>query len=246
MFELEENKDMKTYDKAGTCIKCGYGGIEDVHCDEVVHDLKLPYAKLYRSFNQGKDLEDIPEHIARTCKNCGYSWNEKPLDEEGNHIHNDDFEIGDHTGWVAPAFEVGDILTVGDGDECEHELLARLTEDWWCVSGYDKLFNKADLHDHFSLLRKGPKVDGWTWLSFEPDGSPEDVLKRLQKQYPREDDQPDTPEPDDIDLFYSPSGKILLCVNNDKDRIHMYTLSEPKDLFTANFNCTFTKEEDTP
>jgi len=55
-------------------------------------------------------------------------------------------------------FEIGDILTVGDGDECEHKVLAQPTEDWWCVSGYDRLFNKIDLHDHFTLIRKGPKV----------------------------------------------------------------------------------------
>ena len=72
---------MKTYDPKRTCIKCGYGGIADVYWKGIAHDLKLPYAVLYRSLNQGKDLEDKPEHIFRTCKNCGYSWREKPKDD---------------------------------------------------------------------------------------------------------------------------------------------------------------------
>ena len=222
MFELEEDKDMKTYDKAGTCIKCGYGGIADVHQDAESQAFCNAANALARNIgDQPAPREPIPEHIARMCKNCGYSWDEKPLDKEGDHIHNDDFEIGDHTGWVVPIFEVGDILTVGEGDECEHEVLAQPTDDFWCVSGYDKLFNKADLHEHFTLLRKGSEV------------------------ITRKDDQPDTPEPDDIDYFYSPSGKLLLAVNNDKDKVYMYKLTESRKPHTANFECAF-ESTDTP
>ena len=173
MFEITEEEDqMKQYDKGGTCIKCGYSGIEDVHMDEVSQAYADALNRIHRTiFSVGNPNQPCPEHIARTCKNCGYSWREKPLDT------------------VDP--------------------------DWQSVF-------------------------------FHPDGSPEDVLKRIRKECSRKDDQPDTPEPDDIDLFYSPSGKILLCVNNDKDVIHMYTLSEPRVQGTADYNCTFKKEPGTP
>ena len=79
MFEIEEDQ-MKTYDKADTCIKCGYGGIEDVHQDAE----SQASCDIVNNFNKGMGrtitpLEPLPERIARTCKNCGYSWNEKPL-----------------------------------------------------------------------------------------------------------------------------------------------------------------------
>jgi len=69
--------DMKTYDKDGTCIKCGYGGIEDVHWK--ARTIPAKARELDRTL---KNTKDIPEHIVRTCKNCGYSWQEKPLDYE--------------------------------------------------------------------------------------------------------------------------------------------------------------------
>lgn len=63
---------MEKYDGARICEKCGYGGIEDEYreADQV-------------GFYIGTIPEHakIPERIARTCKNCGYSWDEKPLDK---------------------------------------------------------------------------------------------------------------------------------------------------------------------
>ena len=227
MFEIEGDEDMKKYDKNGTCIKCGYGGIADVHKQKW-----FPSKKDQTTVATcGIELKSRPEHISRTCKNCGYSWRERPLDGielpdvrgsfPGDEIEEalagcddpDDDDIKLAPGWDrvaaalgitnkallnffnrnkpndparaivdepgstseaikeamakqvghlekldSPVFEVGDILTVGEGDECEHEVLACPTDHLWCVSGYDHLFNKANLHDHFSLIRKGPKV----------------------------------------------------------------------------------------
>ena len=65
---------MKKYDKAAKCIKCGYGGIEDEYFHETLNGL---YVKPEDAPKSAK----TPEHIARTCKNCGYSWDEKPLDK---------------------------------------------------------------------------------------------------------------------------------------------------------------------
>jgi hypothetical protein len=61
---------MKKYNPDGKCIKCGSGEIEDEY-----------HARLTR----GKWINPppeafIPEHIARTCKHCGYQWKEAPLD----------------------------------------------------------------------------------------------------------------------------------------------------------------------
>ena len=80
MFEIEGDQ-MKKYDKNGTCTKCGYGGIADVHKDAE----SQAYCNMVNNFaKMGSILavprEPIPEHIARTCKNCGYSWREKPMD----------------------------------------------------------------------------------------------------------------------------------------------------------------------
>ncbi len=75
---------MKTYDKDGTCIKCGYGGIEDVHQDAVSEAYAKALTGFDRAFVRGAvtiPRKPIPEHIFRTCKNCGYSWREKPLDD---------------------------------------------------------------------------------------------------------------------------------------------------------------------
>lgn len=217
MFEIEGDEDMKKYDPDATCIKCGYGGIEDEHRNtesQAFCDMANSLARAANCLAVSRD--PIPEHIARTCKNCGYSWREKPLDKplftaEYKRCWSTKEEIQEWVdsmadflapalgipadmlkSWVSddpthaivdepgstseaikeamakqvgrmekldsPVFEVGDILTVGEGDKCEHEVLAHPTEDWWCVSGYDRLFNKSDLHEHFTLIRKGSKV----------------------------------------------------------------------------------------
>lgn len=74
---------MKKYNRTRTCEKCGYGGIEDVHKKRYEADGSMK--KMGEAF--GFDTSPTPEHIARTCKNCGYSWQEKPVaKKEHNHV----------------------------------------------------------------------------------------------------------------------------------------------------------------
>ncbi len=73
-----KNNDMKKYDKDATCRKCGHGGIEDLHEDaESQHNCNL-VNNIGRALGE-TPREPIPERIARTCKNCGYLWDEAPL-----------------------------------------------------------------------------------------------------------------------------------------------------------------------
>lgn len=191
---------------------------------------------------------DDPGGIKATCDGAKPG---KPMTEEEIKVRMDEFsekldtmdipdcihKAGHLDALDEPVFEVGDILTVGEGDECEHEVLAQPTEDWWCVSNYDRLFNTADLHDHFSLLRKGLAADlKWAGVCFNPDGSPEDVLRRLRKEYKLSD----TPEPEDNhDFYYSPDGKLMLAIRTED--VIMYKLSEPRDPATAEYDGVFKK-----
>jgi len=71
---------MKKYDKDATCCKCGSGEIEDTHRKAYKHGDNPLYENLTRSF--GNELpEPHPEHIARTCSNCGFIWDKAPLDK---------------------------------------------------------------------------------------------------------------------------------------------------------------------
>ena len=59
---------MKAYKKGSACVKCEERGASSLFVNDSVIcpiDCKL-YTNLY---------------IRRTCKNCGYTWKEKPLDE---------------------------------------------------------------------------------------------------------------------------------------------------------------------
>ena len=72
---------MKKYDKDATCIKCG-GGIEDKYQIERTQDM-ADFMTAIDGIRGGPLCQPRPEHIQRTCKNCGYSWSEKPLHASG-------------------------------------------------------------------------------------------------------------------------------------------------------------------
>jgi len=63
---------MKQYNPDAKCPKCGNGVTND------------KYREKERCATPD-DITDVTvtlEHIERTCLNCGYSWDELPLDEE--------------------------------------------------------------------------------------------------------------------------------------------------------------------
>ena len=172
MFEIEEDGEIKTYNKSGTCIKCGYGGIEDVHNHET-----------HVGFYAGEvpDHAKRPEHIARTCKNCGYSWQESPLDVEDENcsfnkfvdaiikrasdatgISREDLLKGwdSHTTPDTPVIEFGDVVKRTDihGGCCKAGKVSGINHDEQAVIIYaDNRFGVAPL-SALTLIRKGPKV----------------------------------------------------------------------------------------
>lgn len=68
---------MKKYDNNAKCKKCGHGGIDDEHIR--YSPARLAWAD-YPTKEKVKFTE-IHEHILRTCRNCGYSWRESPVDK---------------------------------------------------------------------------------------------------------------------------------------------------------------------
>lgn len=73
------NKIMKKYNKANKCVKCGCKNIKTEYIDNK-KPIKLndgtivPVPRIF--------YEKIEEYIERTCSNCGYIWNEEPLDKK--------------------------------------------------------------------------------------------------------------------------------------------------------------------
>ena len=68
---------MKKYDSNAECKKCGHGGIDDKHFKEIIRrNCWEPGVSKYEICGSSP-----PEHIARTCRNCGYSWREMPVNE---------------------------------------------------------------------------------------------------------------------------------------------------------------------
>lgn len=79
---------MNRYDRDKSCIKCGHhpafiqhhglvplDGLFMPRCMAVVFPKKVTGAN-------GEEMMWLPEHIHRTCPNCGYEWAEEPLNEE--------------------------------------------------------------------------------------------------------------------------------------------------------------------
>ena len=54
---------MKLYKKETKCIKCGYPCTIDTWEDIILHTMKIHF-----------------DTISRKCANCGFTWQERPLD----------------------------------------------------------------------------------------------------------------------------------------------------------------------
>jgi hypothetical protein len=109
----------------------------------------------------GQKRDEMPSEdlggIKKTCEMAKPDFNEsRPLPPPMPRPIERDGDIDAQTAqWD---MEVNDVLTIGIDDECEHAILARPTIGFWCVSGFSRLFSKAELMSHFTLLRKGPEV----------------------------------------------------------------------------------------
>lgn len=64
---------MKKYNKNNPCQKCGATLIEDVYNNG------LPKEKMIETVGSLPENFTPEETIKRTCLNCGYSWDEEPL-----------------------------------------------------------------------------------------------------------------------------------------------------------------------
>ena len=70
---------MKKYKKDKACKKCGRYGekyIDDEHVER--YEPSSHHKNMAAAF--GHEAVIRPEHIARTCRNCGYSWREIPAE----------------------------------------------------------------------------------------------------------------------------------------------------------------------
>lgn len=97
---------MKKYDKGATCYKCGYGGIEDMHRDkesQAFCNLSNNLARAGGSLANPRDPR--PEHINRICRNCGHSWDERPLDSVDHSVSEAIREAIDRSNPFKPARE---------------------------------------------------------------------------------------------------------------------------------------------
>jgi hypothetical protein len=73
---------MKKYNSGAACIKCGCRvDIKDTyHPEHIITDLEKGLYKVFTG--QALTKEKSPERIKRVCENCGYTWNEAPLNKE--------------------------------------------------------------------------------------------------------------------------------------------------------------------
>ena len=65
---------MKKYNPDAICIKCGCGDIQDEYMEYE------PSRQAMSIASGSRTILATPDHIARTCKNCGYRWDEGPMD----------------------------------------------------------------------------------------------------------------------------------------------------------------------
>jgi hypothetical protein len=84
---------MEPYETAKDCAACGYGGWEkpelvmDVSKDASIREAYVvpPWSKTeYHIAQKTVPLHDaptVPAHLCRTCKRCGYTWDETPLNQ---------------------------------------------------------------------------------------------------------------------------------------------------------------------
>lgn len=183
---------MKKYDKDATCCKCGGGDIEDVHQDELLRKYPIPtYQFIADNYEK---LKSMPEFIQRTCKNCGYEWDEGPMDGLKSDIEKDIKEAlengvgipttikwpdGTKTSGVmkdaadAPVIEVGDVVRFFEGEKChrnECKVIGISTSEGFASlkSTHNKLCACGMIPiSYLSLIRKGPKVHTFEGVRFE-------------------------------------------------------------------------------
>ena len=174
---------MKKYDPEATCVKCGCANVQDVFSDAE----SQASCNMANNFNKmaGRHItprEPRPEHIERTCNNCGYSWDEMPMDKplfdaEYKRCWPNKEEIQKYMDNLAdvaapalgipaemlksrmvddPAIEVRDVVRSKNG--CGYECTAfKVGEKISAHAPTDRCAccNEAD---RFELIRKGPKV----------------------------------------------------------------------------------------
>jgi len=73
---------MNRYNPEAKCPKCGCTGIKNVF---IAKDdwMKLNPAEYYNSGGEViVSVKSLQDHINRECFNCGFLWNELPLDTE--------------------------------------------------------------------------------------------------------------------------------------------------------------------
>jgi predicted nucleic-acid-binding Zn-ribbon protein len=138
---------MKKYDPEGKCIKCGGGEIEDEWQDEIT----VPKIGLFAH------ASPHAERILRTCKNCGYGWQEGPLNEGPIEMFGDVEDMQEKTArlvTMASEIEIGDVVE-WSSDLREYTVLAIHEEDVALEMPRGIFTTKLHL---ITLIRKGPKV----------------------------------------------------------------------------------------
>ena len=172
---------MDRYNPDGKCIKCGSGDIKDEH-KEALMDFALP---MPIKDGEGKYLSkaNCPERIVRTCKGCGFTWDEATLDTldvemTAAELAGSKVKLGFHNHYDPnpTSFKASDIgqLEIGVGDEvhgrCDHTTCKvigidpvdktcalQCTEMPWCVCDSNDANNDTPLHlKDLTLISKGP------------------------------------------------------------------------------------------
>ena len=166
---------MKKYDKDEKCCKCGGGDIEDEHVDEVTQEMANFMTDPAFNFAK-KKFNPHPERISRTCKNCGHSWDTRPLDADEKPTTVNASDAAGRCDMAATNAALDDlvkddVIEVGDTVEFERglqgmvlmdyhgELLIKLNNDWTTCSS-----------DSATLIRKAPKVHVFEEVILQPTG----------------------------------------------------------------------------
>ena len=131
---------MDRYNPDGKCIKCGSGEIYNEHREVFIPSEQVKAIAVFID----RKAENIPERIVRTCKHCGFTWDEATLDSvEATSFKASDMgqlEIG-----------VGDWVSIyGTG---KYELIHRCSAQ---VCLFDGMGYKLVGITEIQLIRKGP------------------------------------------------------------------------------------------
>ena len=172
--------DMKKYAKDGKCKKCGRYGekyIDDEHVE--FYEPSSHHKNMAKAF--GHEAVIRPEHIARTCRNCGYSWREMPVDVEK--IMDDLADaiapaVGIPAGMLkSPVIEVGDVVVMDEeviDDKEEHGLVVAIDNTTAgevfkpiIIQWNDNSVGRWRPQD-LTLISKGPKVHTFKGIKVYP------------------------------------------------------------------------------